>query len=88
MATEWSDLSRNARALGGTRGPNCSVGTFLDSLTTDEAHSVNKALADQSLTNPGLYRAIVAKVGEERAPAQFAIGNHRRLGCRCGKGKK
>lgn len=82
--SDWSGITNEARSLTARRGPTCGVAVFLaEVVPASQVAAVVEALANPGLSNPGLYRAFVKRVGEEKAPRQFAIGNHRRGNCAC-----
>lgn len=81
---DMSGLSDEARASAGHRGPRCSVQELLNYLPGEAAEHVEKALADPTLTNPGIFRALKNRLGDSPyVPSKFSIGNHRRGNCRC-----
>jgi hypothetical protein len=82
---DMTGLADEARAKAGHRGPRCQVQELLNYLPGEAAEHVEQALADKTLTNPGIYRALRARMGDSPyVPSQFSIGNHRRGNCRCG----
>lgn len=84
--SDWSKLEADAKKFAKTAGPRCQVKTLLDGLLPDNAATVRQALDNRSLSAPALHRALEARVGD-KAPTPWSIGNHRRGGCVCGRGK-
>lgn len=83
MPSEWTNLAEDAKGRTWGRGPRCQVQELLNHLPGEAADEVEKTLADSTVSNTGLFRAIRARLGES-APSLWSIGNHRRGNCRCG----
>lgn len=79
----WSEFPSEVREHTRARGPACSVGQLLEELHEEAREAVEKALASRKLTAPAIHRALRDRLGDD-APSPWAIGNHRRQGCRCG----
>lgn len=81
--TEWSSLAAEAKSESRRPGPKCQVKDLYESLPAADAEQLDKVLADKAITNPGIHRALVRRLGTENSPSLFSIGNHRRGNCRC-----
>lgn len=84
--SDWSELEADAKKFAKAAGPRCQVKNLLDLLEPAAAAKVVAALDNRSLSAPALHRALEARVGD-KAPTPWSIGNHRRGGCVCGRGK-
>lgn len=80
--TDWSKLRDEAKSEGFYRGPGCSVGMFLASLTAKERAQVESVIADQQLQGSAIARALHNRVGDD-APNAHSINRHRSDRCVC-----
>lgn len=72
------DEAKNLRA---PKGPQCTVGRLLATLTDEQANEVRDAIADPTVPASGLSKALEAR-GWGRVQAQ-TIQRHRRRECTC-----
>lgn len=79
----WEAFELDAMASAPQRGPKCRVGLFLEGLPAEGRQAVEKALANRSLTVPGIRSALADRV-EGIVPSIWSMQNHRRGQCRCG----
>ena len=66
------------------KGPSCSVGKYLTTLTAKERAEVEAALANTELQSAHLTRALSAMSGGGKFDPQ-SVTRHRRSGCNCAR---
>lgn len=82
--SEWADFPQDARSMAKARGPKCQVSGLLKLLPRADAKEVEHALADETITSAGIFRAIRSRMGDSPwAPSLWSVANHRRGNCAC-----
>jgi len=79
--TDWGSLDGDAKALGGRSGGGCGVRVFLARLDPAGREAVTRALANDSLTASGLYKALASRLPDP--PKAYTIRRHRHQECTC-----
>lgn len=82
MTSDWSKLRDEAKSEGFYRGPACSVGNFLATLTAKERATVEAVIKDRQLQGSAIARALHNRVGDD-APNAHSINRHRNDRCVC-----
>lgn len=80
--SEWSAFEAEVRSNVRPRGPRCGVALMLENLPLGAHEAVLRVLADSSVTNPAIKRALEDRLGAE-APSIWSFSNHRRGKCAC-----
>lgn len=82
MSDDWTGFADEAVANSGSKAPGCTFGTFINSLSGEDADEVIAALNNKAVTNSAIGRGIRLR---GVVMSDFTVGRHRRGSCSCSR---